>query len=142
MERTINIILYVLLLISLVLAIAFYAEGPDPADHPLTDPPVFGDLMIRYGYFLLFIATAVAIVFPIISMAKNPKGALKPLMGIGALAVVLGISYAMADSVNPSDIDLSESGVRMVGMGLFAFYALSIIAIGSLVYSEVAKMFK
>lgn len=104
------------------------------------------DFMTNYGiiicYILLAVATLAAVVFPIIQLAQNPKNAKGALVGIGALVVVLGISYVLAADNNPSNIEITADAAKQVGTGLYAFYLLSAVAIIAVVYSEVAKFFK
>lgn len=105
-----------------------------------------GDFMANYGiilcYILLAVAVLAAIVFPIIQLVQNPKNAKGALVGIGALVIVVGISYVLASDNNPSNMEITAEGAKQVGTGLYAFYILSIVAIVALVYSEVAKLFK
>ena len=105
-----------------------------------------GDFMANYGiiicYILLAVAVLAAIVFPIIQLAQNPKNAKGALVGIGALVVVIGISFGLASDNNPSNMEITAEAARQVGTGLYAFYILSAVAIGAVVYSEVAKLLK
>ena len=102
--------------------------------------------MANYGiiicYILLAVAVLSAVVFPIIQLAQNPKNAKGALMGIGALIVVVGISYVLASDNNPSNMEITPEAAKQVGTGLYAFYILAAVAIVALVYSEVAKLFK
>lgn len=102
--------------------------------------------MTNYGiivaYILLFVAVAAAVVFPIIQLAKNPKGAKGALIGVGVLVVVVGISYALSSDVNPSNINITPEAAKQVDTGLYAFYILAIAAFVSLIYAEVSKLFK
>ena len=104
------------------------------------------DFMTNYGiivcYILLAVATLSAIVFPLIQLVQNPKNAKGALLGVGALVVVVGISFALASDVNPSNMEITPQAAKQVGTGLYAFYILAAVAVGSLVYSEVAKLFK
>jgi len=104
------------------------------------------DFMTNYGiiicYILLAVAVLAAVVFPIIQLAQNPKNAKGALIGIGLLVVVVGIAYALSSDVNPSKMDITATAAKQVGTGLYAFYILAIVAIGSLVYAEVSKLFK
>jgi hypothetical protein len=105
-----------------------------------------GDFMVNYGiiicYILIALAVAASVIFPVIQLAQNPKGAKGALIGIGLLIVVLGISFGLASDVNPSKIDLAPETAKQVGMGLYAVYILGTVAVGSIVYSEVSKMLK
>lgn len=106
-----------------------------------------GDFMANYGiiicYILFAVAALAAVVFPVLQLVQNPKNAKGALVGIGALVVVLGISYVLASDVNPTKIeDLSAETVKRVGTGLYAFYILAAVAIVATVYSEVSKLLK
>lgn len=104
------------------------------------------DFMTNYGiiicYILLGIATVAAVVFPVFGLIKNPKGAKGALLGLLTLVLVVGVSYALSSDTNPSKIEISASAAKQVDTGLYAFYILGIIAVLSLVYSEVSKLFK
>jgi steroid 5-alpha reductase family enzyme len=104
------------------------------------------DFMTNYGiiicYILLAVATLAAVVFPIIQFAQNPKNAKGALIGIGALVVLVGISYVLASDTNPSNMEITASAAKQVGTGLYAFYFLAGIAIVAVIYSEVAKLIK
>lgn len=102
--------------------------------------------MVNYGivicYILLAVAVAAAVIFPILQLAQNPKGAKGALIGIVLLAVVIGISFGLASDVNPSKMELTPEAAKQVGAGLYAVYILGAVAIVSIVYSEVSKIIK
>jgi len=97
------------------------------------------------AYIVLFLTLAIVLVFVIKGLfAGNIK---KTLMSVGAFLVILVISYAMSSG---TDLDLTpftdkgeeitEATSKNVGAGLYAFYALAIIAIGSMVLSGIKKI--
>lgn len=103
--------------------------------------------MANYGiiicYILFAVAALAAVVFPVLQLIQNPKNAKGALIGIGALVVVLGISYLLASDVNPTKMeDVTAETAKRVGTGLYAFYILGIVAVAATVYSEVSKLFK
>ena len=102
--------------------------------------------MTNYGiiicYILLAVATLAAVVFPIIQFAQNPKNAKGALVGVGALVVVVAISYVLASDNNPSNMEITADAAKQVGTGLFAFYFLAGVAVVAVIYSEVSKLFK
>ncbi|MCF8256960.1 MAG: hypothetical protein K9J06_05375 [Flavobacteriales bacterium] len=104
------------------------------------------DFITNYGIILTYILLAVAVVtavgFPLIQLAKNPKGAKGALIGAGLLVVVVGISYALSSPDNPSNINISPEGAKQVDTGLYAFYMLAAVAVVVTVYAEVSKLFK
>lgn len=133
LSKTLSIVLYVLMGISALLGILFYVDS------------VSAETLIYWCYALFALGTIAAIVFPIIQMAKNPKGAKSALIGVIALAVVFGVSYALGgDEMNDSYREfISGPGEsKMVSAGLISFYILSLVAIAVTVLSGVSKMFK
>lgn len=103
-------------------------------------------LLITWCYVLLAIASLSAIIFPLITMAQNPKGAKNALIGVVGLIVVFGISYVLSGSEVYNDLDgnlLADAATsKKSEAGLIAFYILGAGAIGSIIYAEVSKMFK
>lgn len=91
---------------------------------------------------LVVVAAALAVIFPMIRLAQNPKNAKGALIGIIGLVVVVGISYALSDETHLSSIEISAEGAKMAETGIFAFYILIATAIVGLVYSAVAKLLK
>ena len=116
-NKLFSTILIALLGLSAVLSILFFADV------------VSEGLLITWCYLLLAIAAVTAVVFPIITMAQNPKGAKNALIGVVGLVVVVGISYAVA-------------GSKQSETGLIAFYIMGAGAIGAVIFAEVSKMLK
>ncbi len=52
--------------------------------------------IVHFSKWLLMITAGIAVVLSLISMLKNPKALKKALIGVVALAILFGISYAMA----------------------------------------------
>jgi len=103
-------------------------------------------LLITWCYVLLALASLSAIIFPLITMAQNPKGAKNALIGVVGLIVVFGISYVLSGSEVYNDLDgnlLADAATSQKSeAGLIAFYILGAGAIGTIIYAEVSKMFK
>lgn len=133
LSKILPIVLYVLLGISALLGVLFYAGAVDT------------ELLMTWCYILMGLATAAAIVFPILAMTKDPKAAKGALIGVGALVVVFVISYALAgDEMTPKyEKFISGPGEsKLVSTGLIAFYILAIGAIIATVSSGFMKLFK
>ncbi|MBL4709469.1 MAG: hypothetical protein JKY48_13620 [Flavobacteriales bacterium] len=133
LSKILPTVLYVLLGISALLGLLFYTGVVET------------ELLMSWCYVLLGLATAVAVVFPILAMTKNPKAAKSALIGVGALAVVFIISYALAgDEMTPKyEKFISGPGEsKLVSMGLIAFYILAIGAVIATVSSGFMKLFK
>ncbi len=91
------------------------------------------------------IVLAVTLISVFTSLAKNPAGLTKALIGIGAFIVVLIVCYIVADgSVDnlgiKKGVALSEGESKWIGAGLYGFYFLTIIAIGLMLLSGVKKL--
>jgi hypothetical protein len=133
-NKLFSIILMTLLGLSAVLSILFFAGI------------VSEGLLITWCYILFGIATVTAIVFPLITMAQNPKGAKNALIGVVALVVVIAIGYALAGSEESYTIDgkllADASTSKLSEAGLIAFYIMGAVAIITIIYTEVSKMLK
>lgn len=103
-------------------------------------------LLITWCYALIGIAVVTTLGFSLLGMATNPKKAKSALIGVGVLVVICAISYFMSGNEVHSNIDgdiLADAGTSQLSEGgLIAFYILALVAIGSIVFAEVSKMFK
>jgi hypothetical protein len=103
------------------------------------------DNMMYVTYVVLAIILALVLVYVLKGLfAGDIK---KTLMSVGAFLVILVISYAMSSGTDldltpftDKGVDVTESTSKYVGAGLYAFYALAIIAIGSMVLSGIKKI--
>lgn len=133
-NKIFSIILYALLGVSALLSVLFFLDV------------VSEGMLINWCYILLGIAAVSAIIFPVMTMAQNPKNAKNALIGIVGLAVVFAIGYAMAGNEEIYDASAvllaDESTSKMSEAGLNAFYILGLGAIGVIIFSEVSKIFK
>ena len=133
-NKLFSIILIALLGVSALLCVLFFASI------------VPEGVLIGWCYLLLAIAAVSAIVFPVITMAKNPANAKNALIGVLGLVVVFGLGYALASGTETLDVDgkllATASEAKMSEAGLIAFYILAAGAIGSIIYAEVSKMLK
>lgn len=103
------------------------------------------DLGLYLLYALLIIALAAAIIFPIFHIAKEPKALVRTGIGLGIVAVLFGISYAMADStvsLKAAALGTTESSSKLIGAGLNMFFIALGLAAVALIYSEISKAFK
>ena len=94
---------------------------------------------------MLSVASIVIIVFSVIQMVNNKKAATKTLLTVGGLLLVLGLSYYVlsSDEVLSSyqKYGINNITSKIVGMGIWSFYILSIIAVGSIIISEISNKF-
>tara|TARA_B100001094_G_C17847905_1_gene631162 strand:- start:32 stop:376 length:345 start_codon:yes stop_codon:yes gene_type:complete len=103
------------------------------------------DILYWITIIMLIVATIIILGFAIIQMINNKKAAKKSLLTGGGLIIVLLISYHIfaSDEVLASykkyNVDAATS--NMVGMGIWSFYILSLLAVSSIVYTEFSKKF-
>jgi hypothetical protein len=67
----------------------------------------------------------------------------KTLIVVGAFLAIVIISYVLAEGVETEMRDgeiLSANGSKWVSAGLYVFYILGVVAIGSMVLSGVKKL--
>lgn len=143
MTKILRIVLIVLLAISALLTILFYAGGED-----ISGQPVYTNIYILWAYILTGIAVGFTVIFPVIQMITNPKNAKKGLLGIAALVVVIAIAYALSSSEmlgirNPDLVKYDvPSTLKYAGTMINSIYVLAIIAFVAVLYTEVVKAFK
>lgn len=107
------------------------------------------DYALGWAYILFVIAAIAALVFPLISIVTDLKAVLRLLAVIGAAAVLILLSYFVFASDTAIDI-LGYTGtdnsdpvtLKWIGTGLFSTYIIFGVALISILYSEVANLFK
>ena len=103
------------------------------------------DILYWITIIMLVVASSVIIVFSIIQMINNKKAATKTLFTGGGLLLVLLLSYYVLASdevyVSYKKYGINNTTSKMVGMGIWSFYILSITAVSSIIISEIAKKF-
>ncbi len=101
-------------------------------------------LMINWCYLLFGVAVLVAVVFPIVGMVKNFKSAKYSLIGVGALVViyVIGLAVSTGESYSIGDRVVEGSVSQHSEAGLITFYTMIVLAVGSILYTEISKAIK
>lgn len=99
--------------------------------------------MLSWGYVVFFAAIALAVLSFVFSISINPASLKSVLIGIVIVAVIGGLSYLLADGSDFANYkDTDESTSRLVSTGLNSFYIVGLLAVLSVVYSGVARLFK
>jgi phosphoglycerol transferase MdoB-like AlkP superfamily enzyme len=148
--KFIQFLMYGLLGVSVIMIIAFYFGGTDSitfASGKEYAYPSFTDNMIYWTYALFGVALIASLVFPIITMAGNPKSAKNTLIGIVALVAVVGVAYVLASGAIPTfhnveKFNITESISKNVGTMLYTTYLLGGLAILGILLSAVSKSIK
>ena len=104
------------------------------------------DNMMFVAYAVLFLVLASVIVFTVLNLVSHKEALIGALKGVGSFLVLALICYfVFADGVETELRDgeiLSASDSKLVGAGLYMFYALAVIASGTMLYTGVKKMIK
>ena len=98
------------------------------------------------AYAILTITIALVIVFTLKNLITHPAMLKSALMSVGAF-VLLGLIcyFVFAEGVETPLRDgkvLSIGDSKLVGAGLYMFYALAFIAVGTMLFSGIKKMIK
>jgi len=103
------------------------------------------EAMIGQYLMIAYVIMGIVLLFVVIFVLKGIAAGdiKKTLITIGVFAAIVLISYLMANGVETELKDgkmLSASGSKWIGAGLYAFYFLAIVAIGSMIYSGIKKL--
>ena len=134
-------ILRIVALVFSIVGIVFLAMIVSKGDDVVRETGEGLDGLLYVAYILF----AIVLFFVIIFVLKGLMGGniKKTLIVLGAFLAVVVISYVMADGVETEMRDgeiLSASGSKWVSTGLYVFYFLGVIAIGSMALSGVKKL--
>jgi len=106
---------------------------------------------LRWAYILLGVTAALTILFSIYQMVTDLQAAKQGLFGIGFIIFLFFIAYLMASDEIPqffgadkfvADGTLTPSSAKWIETGLYGTYLLFGIAVVSLIYSSVSRLFK
>lgn len=133
-----------------VIAVILLARIISVGDTEIKDGSA-GDVVLPLMY-IAYIALAVTILivlfFTVVNLLKKPALLKKALINIGLFAVVIIAAYVLSSGTDLSlkqfvdkGQDITESTSKYVGMGLIAFYILTVVAIGTMIFSGVKKLF-
>ncbi len=101
---------------------------------------------LYFTYFLFAITALAAIAFPIIQIAKDPKEAKVTLFGILGICVIFIVSYFLSTGQIVVDAELNmiaDAGTsKLVGAGITTLYIFFVVALVSMIYTEVTHLIK
>jgi hypothetical protein len=142
-------ILKIVALVLSVLGIVFLGRIIAEGDEEIKAAALAGDTAIVdpiaiVAYVILGLVLLFVVVFVLKNLFTNTSGLKNTLIGIGAFAAVLIISY-IASGGDTRDYKLqdgiaTEAQSHMVGAGLTAFYILIIVAAATMIFSGVKKV--
>ena len=144
-----NKILKIVAIIISILAAVWLVRIILAGDTAIADSADLQDSLVTPFIYIAYIIFAIALLFVIIFVLKNlfsnTESLKSTLIGIGAFAAVIVISYLLASGketpMREGEI-LSAAGSRWVETGIYAFYILTVLAVGAMVLSGVKKLAK
>ncbi|HAT70249.1 MULTISPECIES: hypothetical protein [Croceibacter] len=133
LHKILKLVALLLGVVALVMGIWLFSTGNQSLVQPL--------MYIAYAVFLL------TVLFVVIFVLKGLfSGNIKnTLITVGAFLAVVVVAYLISNGVETPMKDgemLSASGSKWVGTGLYTFYFLAIIAIGTMIVTGAKKIFK
>ena len=148
--KIVTIILWVLLIVSAVLIVSMMVNIDEANE---TDPTMLSwvNTNVIWAYILVVFAASVAIFAGLFHMVTDKKAAKQGLISIVFLGVVVLISYLVASPEIPqfmgvdkfiNDGTINEKIVKMVDTGLYATYILLGLAVISIIFTSVTRLFK
>ena len=136
--KYLSIIRYLFIIVSVLVVVLAFALSPAGAD-----PDV--DMMLRWTYILLGLAVGAAVLAPLFSIARNPKSAVRSLLGLVLVVIIVAISYSLS-SDEPvqaaTKVYDNATELRLSDTGLFTTYVAFALAIVTIVVTEIINVFK
>lgn len=103
--------------------------------------------MLIYAYIIFAVALVLAVVFPLVNIISNPKGAMRTLSGLVVMIVIFGISYLCSSDApvpNPAANGYFDNPVtlRLTDVGLYAGYTMFALTLLVILWGEIRSAFK
>ncbi|WP_298532613.1 hypothetical protein [uncultured Algibacter sp.] len=138
LHKILKIVAFALAILGAIFALTIMAGDDDTAQS-------MSGNMLYVTYAVLGIVLALVVIFVIKGLfAGNIK---KTLVTVGAFAAIIFISYAISSGTDldltpftDKGLDVDEGTSKVVGAGLYAFYVLAIVAIGSMLLGGVKNI--
>ena len=146
--KIVTILLWGLIIISAVLVISLMVNIGDDSD------PTMGSWIntnLIWAYILVIFAAGVAVISGLIHMFTDKRAAKRGLITLVFFAVIVGIAYLFSSDAIPQfmgvnkfieDGTLTPKVSKLIDTGLYSMYILLGIAILSIAYSSVSRLFK
>jgi len=142
LSKYLNILTYVMLGLTVIFVAMFYFGGDVPNQAHQT--PVYTDSLIYWAKALFYITVCLSILFPVLHIVSDPKGAIKGLVGLAGLGVIILIAYSLSDGTllnlpGYTGGDNNEGALKFADTVLYTMYILGVGAIVSIVVTEALR---
>ena len=101
--------------------------------------------IIYLAQFIFFVTVVTTLFFSLKNLFSDKANLKKSLMSITAFAIVILVAFLFSSGEETPMQDgevLSATGAKLVETGIRTFYFLTVIAIGSMLFSSVKKLIK
>lgn len=139
------------------LAIALPNAGNYDFDN-MSDPDKYASTIFNFGIsgaiFMIAVAFIALVGFGLYHIATNFKSSVKGLIGVGILAVIFIVAYATAsseitpylqgavDNYTAGGATFTPDNLKLISAGITTAIALTLVAGGAFVFSEIRNFFK
>ena len=105
------------------------------------------DVALYIGYALIGLGILAALVFPIVGAVSNPRGAIKPIIGLLALVIIFIIGYSLSGAdplMNPvTGEQVADGGrVKFAGAAIFLGIIAFLATVITFIAMEVISIFR
>jgi hypothetical protein len=147
--KYVSIFMWVLILITSILAISFVANISGNEADPAMNSWLSTNLV--WSYILLALSVVLLVGFAVYQMATNFEAAKKGLISLLFMGSVFLISYILASDKLPTFLGsqkfidsgiISPSIMKWIDTGLIGTYIVLGLSIVSIVYASVSRLFK
>jgi len=148
--KIVAILLWGLIIISAVLVISLMTNvGEDYKTNPVLAGWINTNLV--WAYILVIFGAGVAVISGLIYMFTDKRVAKRGLITLAFFVVVVGIAYLLSSDAIPqflgvdkfiNDGTLTPKVSKFIDTGLYSMYILLGLAILSIAYSSVSRLFK
>lgn len=101
-------------------------------------------------YLIAGLTLLLVLAFSVINLFVKPKAGIKALIGIGALVVIVLISFILSSpNIDPEfvlniadNVEVTDALSKQVGAGLIATYILAGLSVVAIIYAWISKLIK
>ena len=143
-QKILTIIMGIVGVLSAVFLFMIISTGDDAIKAGESSGTV--DTFMYIAYVVLFLTLAIVLLFVIKGLFSGDIK--KTLITVGVFAAIIALSYIISSGTdldlkpfNDKGLGITEGISRNVGAGLYAFYILGAIAIGSMLFGGAKKIF-
>ena len=144
LQKLLKIIAAVVGVVSIIFLVTIISTGDEAikAGESATSVSTY----MYVAYFILAIAVLAVVFFTVKNLVSNAAGLKNTLISIGAFVVLALICYFVlasgTETVLKDGSILTEGQSKLVGAGLYLFYALALVAAGTMLFFGVKKTLK